>query len=849
MGDFYELFGDDAKVASRVLGITLTSRSKGSDAMPMAGVPVKAYERHLQTLIREGHRVALCDQVQDPREAKGIVDRRVTRIITAGTIFEDDLLDQRASNFLLGVQVRGEQAGMAWLDVSTGHFRVAVVPRARLADEVSRLDPAEVLVPEGDDGRPGEPAAELALATDAPMVAAPAWSFGTQNALQALTRALDVATLEGFGVDESWPCVGAAGALLEYVEHTQRGLTAPVSGLSVHDPAARAGLDRATRSCLEILATQREGRREGSLLSVMDGTSTGMGARRLREWLVAPLIDPPSIERRQAAVAELVTQPAVLDTLRDQLDKLPDIERIATRLLAGRAAPRDLAGLRTGLATVPVLRDTLTSCASDALADAARQLTPLPELLDVLQRGLAEQPAATLSEGGLIAPGWHAELDELRRLRSSGAEEVARFQAAEAKRLGIASLKVAYNKVFGYYVEITHAQAAGKTLPDNYVRKQTLTSAERYITPELKELETSILTAEERGRTLEAQLFGELRDRACRDAEAIRTLARAVAGVDVLAGFAKLARDRAWVRPVIDDGPRLEIHGGRHPVLDVLMPAGAFVPNDVLLDRDEARLVLITGPNMAGKSTFIRQVALLTLLAQCGSFVPADSARIGVVDRIFTRVGAADDLSSGQSTFMVEMTETAAILNGASERSLVILDEVGRGTSTGDGLSLAWAISEYLYRKVGARTLFATHYHELVDLAEEFDAVRNVNVAVREWGDEIVFQHKIVPGGTDRSYGLHVARLAGVPKPVIERARAILADLEASAPDLRPAAGATAAGGARPEPRQEPLFPKPVAAVIAELRGLDADRLAPLEALLLLKRLQERLGPAPEGAS
>ncbi|HEX5011327.1 MAG TPA: DNA mismatch repair protein MutS [Planctomycetota bacterium] len=844
MGDFYELFGEDAVTASRVLGITLTSRSKGEGALPMAGVPVKAHEGYLQQLIRAGFRVALCDQMEDPRLAKGLVDRQVTRIVTAGTVLEDDLLDRRASNWLLSVAPAGERCGLAWLDVSTGAFTVADVATERVGDEVARLDPAEILCPESLlHGEAGPLVTRLRSASRAPLVRGAEWTFAAANAPGLLREQLRVASLAGFGLSDDAPAVRAAGAVLAYVRETQRGTLPAVSGLRVHDPSRAAALDRATRGCLELLATQREGRREGSLLSVLDRTATAMGARLLREWLVAPLVEPERIARRQSAVAELLARRDLHERLLASLARMPDLERLATRLLAGRASPRDLAAVRAALSLAPELRAALAGCDSAPLAEAGARIEPLPTLLDALQRGLAESPPLALNEGGLIAPGWNARLDELRALRDDGAAAVARFQAEEAARAGLPALKVGFNRVFGYYIEVGHAHAA--RIPSHYIRKQTLAGAERYITPELKELETSILQADEQARALETKLFLELRELAAQDGEALRLLARAVARVDVLCGFGRLARERGWIRPDVDDGDVLDIRDGRHPVLDTLLPAGRCVPNDVLLDRGAARLLLVTGPNMAGKSTYIRQVALLVLLAQVGSFVPAASARVGVVDRIFTRIGSADDLSAGASTFMVEMTETAAILNQATERSLVILDEVGRGTSTWDGLSLAWAICEWLYEKVGARTLFATHYHELVDLADEFPAVRNVNVAVHEEGEDIVFLHRIVPGGTDRSYGLHVARLAGVPQPVIARAQRILHDLEQRAPDLRPAAGEPPAGAAEAPPVTEPLFPRPGAAVLDELAGLDTDAIAPLDALLLVRQWQERLRGAP----
>jgi DNA mismatch repair protein MutS len=842
MGDFYELFGEDAKIASRALGITLTARSQGEGAVPMAGVPVKAYQGYLQQLIRAGFRVAICDQMEDPALAKGLVDRQVTRIVTAGTVFEDDLLERGASNYLLGLAPQGDRCGLAWLDVSTGAFTVAEVPVARVADEVARLEPAEIVVPESllEDGeRRWLKAQGLTRAGGAALVRGAEWTFQAGNALATLREQLRVQTLAGYGLADDALAVRAAGGVLAYVRETQRGALPAVSGLRLHDPSAAAGLDRATRSCLELLATQREGRREGSLLAVLDRTATAMGARLLREWIVAPLVDPAAIRRRQGAVAELLARRDVHERLARELADLPDLERIATRLLAGRASPRDLGALRAGLAAAPALKELLAACDSAPLAEAASEVRPLPELLDVLRRGLAEHPPLLLNEGGLIAPGWNARLDELRSLRENGAAAIARFQSDEIGRTGIASLKVVFNRVFGYTIEVSNAHAA--RVPADYVRRQTLSSAERYVNPELKALETAILSADEQARGLESELFLELRERAARDGESIRELARALARVDVLCGFATLARDRAWVRPEVDDGELIDIEAGRHPVLEALLPAGAFVPNDIRLDREDARLVLVTGPNMAGKSTYIRQVALLVLLAQVGSFVPAARARVGIVDRIFTRIGSADDLSAGASTFMVEMTETAAILNGATARSLVILDEVGRGTSTWDGLSLAWAISEYLYRAVGARTLFATHYHELIDLAEEFPAVRNVNVAVQERGDDVVFLHRIVAGGTDRSYGLHVARLAGVPAAVIERARRILADLETRSPDLKPRGEAAPAGAPAAEPAQQALFPRAGAAILDEIAALDPDAIAPLDALLLLKQLRDRL--------
>lgn len=773
MGDFYELFEEDAKTAAQLLGLTLTSRDKN---IAMAGFPHHQLENYLQKLLKSGHRVAVCDQVEEAAQAKGLVRREVTRVVTPGTITEDNLLDPRQNNHLVAlVPVGTTSFGVAWLELSTGLFQAADVPAARLVDELARLAPSECLCPEKDSQTLGAILQRLP-ATPA-LAARPDWNFDSASSRTTLEQHFHVRTLTGFGFDDQQPCLAAAGALLLYAQEMLKTALGHVRKLQPYIGTEVLQLDDVTRRSLELTRTLREGDREGSLLAAIDRTVTSMGARQLHEWLLAPLTNRAGLEARLDAVEELTKETTLRDDLRKTLGNVQDLQRLTARVSTGRASPRDLGAIGRTLRSLPHVKAKITARRSAMLQDLERSLELCAELRATLDAALNEELPLSPREGGLIRPGYNAGLDELRQIARGGKEWIARFQAQEITRTGIGSLKVGFNKVFGYYIEITHTHSA--KIPGDYQRKQTLKNAERYITPQLKEYEEKVLSAEEKGQEREYDLFLALRDQVAAETERLVQTGEVLAFLDVLAALAELAVARQYVRPELRDEPVLVIKDGRHPVLDQTLPPGTFVPNDVRLDPGDGNLWLITGPNMSGKSTFIRQVALLTLLSHMGSFVPAREATVGIADRIFTRVGASDELNRGQSTFMVEMTEAANILNNASNRSLVILDEIGRGTSTYDGVSLAWAITEYLHHQVGCRALFATHYHELAQLAETLPNLRNCNVLVREWQDDIVFLHKIAPGSADKSYGIHVARLAGVPVDVLDRAKQVLQELEA----------------------------------------------------------------------
>jgi DNA mismatch repair protein MutS len=813
MGDFYELFYEDAEIAAKVLGLTLTSRDKASsNPVPMAGFPFHALDGYLKKLVAAGHRAAICDQVEDPKTAKGMVRREVTRIITPGTLTEDSLLDPRRSNFLAAIFPDKDRAGLAWLELSTGRFQCMDVPLVQaprkngkgvtarpqaagprmdaLLDELGRLQPAELLI--SDAWQTDPVVVALGGAGDLVLTRRPGWCFVPAHCCQVLREHFRTSTLEGFDLSDDSPAVFAAGALLEYAREMHRSGIDHVVKLEPHRRGSNLLIDEATRRSLELTRTLRDGRREGSLLGVIDETVTPMGARLLAEWLSNPLTDVPAINARLDAVSEIATDRPLASDLQAILKEAYDLERLTARVATLRASPRDLSSLARTLALLPRLKARLTGRACTKLHALEGNLDLCAEVRRDIEAALVDEPPLNIADGGVIRPGYSAPLDELRDLSQGGKQWIADYQRQEIERTGITSLKIGFNKVFGYYLEVTAANAA--RVPADYVRKQTLKNQERYITPALKEYEDKVLRAEERSLALEQELFGRLRERVSQECRRLQQTAEVLAQTDVLAGLAVLAVRSNYCRPQVTTAPVLDIREGRHPVLDRVRLTGEFVPNDVCLGSlpDETRaappdgespcaphVLLITGPNMAGKSTYIRQAALITILAQMGSFVPARSAVIGVADRIFARVGASDELSRGQSTFMVEMTETARILNSATERSLVILDEIGRGTSTYDGVSLAWAITEFLHDEVGCRTLFATHYHELTELATTLKGLANANVAVRERNGDLVFLHRIVPGAADRSYGIHVARLAGVPKDVIERADVILKTLEA----------------------------------------------------------------------
>ena len=780
VGDFFELFEQDAEIASAVLGLTITSRDK---AVPMAGFPHHALDPHVRKLVQAGHSVAVCDQVEGPAAAQGLVRREVVRVVTPGTITDDDVLDPRQANHLVAAWPEGDRVGLAWADLSTGAFHAADVDWPRLADELGRLAPAECLHAEGAPARLTD--LLRAAVPGKPLTARPDWTFDAASARASLFHHFRVLTPAGFGFEDAQPCLAAAGALLLYLQETCKANLAHLRRPRPYHPESHLLLDEVTRRSLELTRTLRDGTREGSLLSFLARTVTPMGARLLQESLLAPLTDRAGIEARLDAVAEFLEAHALRQELRDHLEEVSDLHRLSTRASAGRASPRDLAAVARTLRLLPAVRARLAGCRARLLRELEHYLDPFAELSAALDAALAEAPPADPRDGGVIRDGHDARLDELRSAARSGKEWIARFQAEEAVRTGIPGLKVGYTQAFGYYIEVGHSHV--RKVPGHYQRKQTLKNAERYVTPALREQEEQVLAAEEQMRQRESELFVALRDRVGAQAARLQRAGEVLARLDVLAGLAELAAARGYCRPELSDEPVLEIEDGRHPVLDQTLPAGTFVPNDAQFGPDHGRLWLITGPNLSGKSTFIRQVALLTLMAQVGSFVPAKQARIGIADRIFTRVGASDDLGRGQSTFLVEMTEAANILNNATARSLVILDEIGRGTSTYDGVSLAWAITEYLHDHVGCRTLFATHYHELAQLADKLPGLRNYNVLVQEGPDDIVFLHKIAPGSADRSYGIHVARLAGVPREVLDRAEQVLEELEGRSPGGAPA--------------------------------------------------------------
>ena len=867
MGDFYEFFHDDAKNAARLLGLTLTSRSKADGAIPMAGIPVKSADDYVRKLVAMGAKCVICEQIEDPADARGIVERQVTRVVTSGTITEDDSLDAKNNNFLVGVGPARDGFVLAWVDVSTGQFATRLTTERRLIDEIQAQEPAEILMPESWVAGSGPKSIEWKRVFECTITTRPDFCFDREDAVGRWNRHLGTRSLHGFGVDEETYPLGASGAVLEYLEETQRGAIGQIRGLRVVDGGHAMILDRTTRGSLELVARLADGGRKGSLLDTVDHTVTSMGARLFKSWLLAPLIDMAEIHRRQDAVSDLLDRPDALDDMRRELRDVLDMERLAARVGCQRATPRDLAGLRQSLRGLPALVAAIGESGSDLVASLVEGLPDLSDLSATLAAALVDEPPLQVKDGGIIREGYHVELDELRSIDREGKGFIASFQAREAEATGIANLKIGYNRVFGYYLEVTHSHR--DKVPETYIRKQTLKNAERYITPELKEYEEKVLGAQERCGKIEYDLFCDLRGQVEARLDDLQETAQIVATLDVLQSMAHLAHEAAWCRPTITGDGTLNIEEGCHPVVVAQAGGEPFVPNDVELDSS-SRLMLITGPNMAGKSTYIRQVALMTLLAQVGSWIPAKSATVGVVDRIFTRVGASDDIASGSSTFMVEMLEVANILNNASERSLVILDEVGRGTSTYDGLSIAWAITEHLARSVKSRTLFATHYHELCDITEDLPVVRNYNVAVREWGEEIVFLHKIVPGSTDKSYGIHVARLAGLPVDVIAQAKVILARLEERGDAVVvPSVGAptsptsptskasdahdvssdlsasstpsstVAAAADIPDEIQLGLFAPGVDPLRKRLRDIDVDNMTPMDALRLMAKLRE----------
>ncbi|MEX2584147.1 MAG: DNA mismatch repair protein MutS [Gemmatimonadota bacterium] len=832
VGDFYELFFEDAEEGSRLLEITLTSRNNGSSRAPLAGIPVHSLDGYLQRLVRLGRRVAICEQVEDPAAAKGIVRREVVETISPGTALSDALLDARRNNFIVAVAgdpAEGGTVGIAAADLSTGDLRVQTASWSALGDRLGQIEPAELLLPRSWEfiDASGLDAGVVTYRGD--------WSFESAHGRDELRRHYAVHNLDGFGLPDDPALLGATGALVSYLAETQPRVCEALRAPRYVVEGEQMALDEMTRRNLELVEPLSGGPDGRTLLQVLDHALTPMGGRLLRRWLLAPLVRTEAISARQSAVSDFVDDPELRRAIRMKLKEVRDLERLAVKIASGRCTPRDLIAVGSSLEPVPKLADLLAGVRADLLSLHREALDPLTELRSLVATALADDAPAVFADGGVIREGYDDQLDELRSVRDGAVDWIAQLQVRERERTGITSLKVGFNKVFGYYLEVTRSNL--DRVPEDFQRRQTLANAERYVTPELKEWEEKVLGAEERLLTLEARLFEEVRRKAASFTERLQRLAEHVAAIDVLASFAELAVRSEYVKPAVDDGYEVEIRGGRHPVVETMMPREEFIPNDIVLG-ETARIVILTGPNMAGKSTVLRQIGLIVLLAQVGSFVPARAARIGIADRIFTRVGASDNLVRGRSTFMVEMTETAAILNGASDRSLVLLDEIGRGTSTWDGLSVATAVTEYLHDRLRAKTVFATHYHELTELAKRLDGVANYSVAVKEEGESIVFLRSLVKGGADRSYGVEVARLAGLPPEVTKRARELLAELERE-------------GGARSrsrprspssdvDPSQLGLFPARPHPLLARLGELEVERMTPLEALNMLAELVQQ---------
>jgi DNA mismatch repair protein MutS len=835
MGEFYEMFYDDAETASRTLGLTLTSRNNGAAAeVPLAGVPVKAAADYVRRLVQQGFRVAICEQVEDPRVAKGIVKREVVETVTPGAAISDDLLDGARNNYVCAVRGASKtdaRIGIAAADISTGELRLACVLPAEMEPLLARLTPREVVVADRALKLPGSGY----LVTEREE-----WEFDSELAKQDLVRQYSVLSLDGMGIDAAdAPALGAAGALLRYLKELQPAgvsLARPI----VERPAGILPLDEMTRRNLELVEPLRGSASqgtEGTLLGVLDRTSTPMGARLLRQWILAPLATKDAIDARLDAVDCFAKAPVARERLGEALDKVRDLERLATKAALSRSTPRELCGLGVSLSRLPAVRSAVLEAAKGSggggpiLRQLLEQWDDCADIAADIQRTIVADAPIAIGDEPTISTGLDTELDELRALRDGGKDAIARIQAQERERTGIQSLKVGFNKVFGYYIEVTKSNL--ESVPDDYQRRQTITNGERFVTPALKEYESKVLTASERIETRERELFDACRSRVGKQVARLHAVARAAATIDALSALADVAMREGYARPRVTHEFTLRISAGRHPVVERMMPRDKFVPNDVLLTND-ARVIVLTGPNMAGKSTILRQIGLIALMAHVGSFVPASDAEIGVMDRIYTRVGASDNLARGQSTFMVEMAETSAILATASNRSLVLLDEIGRGTSTYDGVSIAWAVTEHLHDTTGCKTIFATHYHELTQLADELDAVRNFNVAVREVGDRILFVHRLEPGGADRSYGIEVGRLAGLPTPVLDRAKHLLKLLESE----QLAAGMSkAVTPSEARDLQFGLFAAAPNPALERLKQIDVNSLTPVQALSLLEEL------------
>ena len=841
MGDFYEMFFEDARTASRELEITLTSRNKKEDSpIPMCGVPFRAVQGYIARLIERGFKVAICDQVEDPGEAGGLVKREVVRVITPGMIVENEFLDAKSNNYVLAIAKNHTHIGLSYLDISTGTFRVAQsADVSTVIDEVLRIAPSEILLAETSRDDPSFQSV-LSAVSDKFITFIEDEVFDSRRGRERLIKQFKTINLEGFGCEKLKAGISAAGALVFYVDETQKKAIDHFNGIETYSLNNYLLIDDVSCRNLELLQNIRTGSKKGTLLSILDRTVTSMGGRLLKQWLRYPLLDPEKICLRLDAVAEVKDSPGIRHALREFLKSVYDLERLGSRISMGHANARDLLALRRSLEKVPDIMDELGRLNSDYY-HFTEDPAPLYELAALIKRAIREDARPTINEGGIIKTGYLAELDELISISKNGKDWLARLEVKEKEATGINSLKVRYNKVFGYYIEVSRIHS--EKIPPYYIRKQTLVNAERYITDELKKFESKVLGAEDQRALLEYRLFNELRQQVQKNNKEVQVLARFIARIDCLLNLAEIAEHNDFHRPDINRDGHIIIDEGRHPVVEKMITGERFVPNSIRMDNEQNQILIITGPNMAGKSTVLRQVAILVIMAQMGCFVPVQKASLSIIDRIFTRVGALDNLSQGQSTFMVEMQETANILNNATENSLVIMDEIGRGTSTFDGLSIAWAVAEYLHdlKDRGVKTLFATHYHELTELARSKVRVKNFNIAVKEWGHEIIFLRKLVNGGTNRSYGIQVARLAGIPDSVIQRARKILIDIEKQDHGL-----SISSDGLQKSESQDNrhvqlnLFRKPEQVLIEKLQQIDIAQTTPVNALNFLNELHEK---------
>lgn len=841
VGDFFETFDEDAKTASKVLGITLTKRSNGAAGeVPLAGFPHHAIDTYLPKLVRAGFRVAICEQVENPKFAKGIVKREVVEVVTPGVAFSDKLLDHKKNNYLLSIVLKEEVAGISFCDISTGEFSVYEVPAKNLKQQVELISPSEILIQKKYKDEFnfmfGNSVNQIRITK------IDDWVFNPEYARELLLNHFKTVNLKGFGIDKLLTGMISAGCILHYLQETQKANLTHLNKVSVYNPSDFMSLDFATKRNLEIIFSMQDGSRDGTLFGILDKTQTAMGGRLLKKWISAPLKRLEPILTRQAAVEELYNKKDIRRKLFEALNEIGDLERLISKICTGRANPRELIALKSSLKKLPTIINLIQNCSSEPLTSLINKINPLEPLVNKLDTSLVDNPPLNLADGGVIRNGYSAELDEIRDISFNGKDWIAKLQKTERERSGISSLKVSYNKIFGYYIEISHANK--DKVPADYIRKQTLVNSERFITPELKDYEEKVLNAEEKIYELESQLFNELRLLAASEAETIQNNARMIAILDCYVSFAICADEYNYVKPLVNHSELLDIKEGRHPVVErILTPGEKYTPNNCLLDNNEDQIIILTGPNMAGKSVYLRQIGLIVLLAQIGSFVPAKEATIGLIDRIFTRVGASDNISSGESTFLVEMQEAANIINNATSKSLVLLDEIGRGTSTFDGLSIAWSITEFLHENpaIAAKTLFATHYHELNEMADIFPRIKNYKVEVREYDDKVIFLHKVNPGKADHSYGIQVAQMAGLPKYITDRAKEILFNLEGKELTPYELKKEKLLKLKQPKVDQFNLFEVKDDSLRNEIEDIEINSLTPIDALNKLNELKKKV--------